>query len=168
MTDGSGTDLMTTGEVARQLGATTQHVRNLCDKGELRVVHVGSHRRVLRADFEAFVGQQRGLTRDKLRSLWLHQAVAGKLVMRPAVVLMQAQRNLTKLRAEHPNGRVVDQFDDWERLLRSPLEQLLSTLTSTSQRAIELRQNSPFAGVLTGHERTQILNSFKANWKQPA
>ena len=154
-------DLMTTGEVARLLGVTTQHVRNLCDRGELAVVLVGTHRRIRRSDFEALQQVGQGLKRDQVRNLWLHQAVAGKLVMRPTNVIAHARRNLTTLRQQHPYGRVAEQFDTWERLLHGPIQELLSVLGSSSPHAIELRQNSPFAGVLTEHERTQVLNNFK-------
>jgi excisionase family DNA binding protein len=160
------TDLLTTGEVARLLGVTTQHVRNLCDRGLLPYVHVGSHRRVHRSDFEALQSRQEGgLLREQVRSLWLHQAIAGKLVSNPERVLKIARRNLQKLRQAHPTGSITRQFDEWDRLLNSSFVKLLNTLTSTALHAIELRQNTPFAGVPTENERTQVLNSFRSTYK---
>jgi excisionase family DNA binding protein len=161
------TDLLTTGEVARLLGVTTQHVRNLCDRGLLTYVHVGSHRRVHRSDFEALQARQEGgLLREQVRTLWLHQAVAGKLVSNPERVLKIARRNLQKLRDMHSTGSITRQFDEWDRLLNGSFVELLNTLTSTAPHAIELRQNTPFAGVLTEHERTQVLNSFRSTYKK--
>jgi len=37
-------------------------------------------------------------------------------------------------------------------------------LTSTGPRAIELRQNSPFAGVLRPEERAAALAAFRDHW----
>lgn len=161
------TDLLTTGEVAKLLGVTTQHVRNLCDRGLLPYVHVGSHRRVHRADFEALQSRQKGgLLREQVRTLWLHQAVAGKLVSNPERVLKIARRNLRKMRDTHPMGSITRQFDEWQRLLDGPLIELLNVLTSTAPHAIELRQNTPFAGVLTENERTQVLNAFRSTYRR--
>ncbi|RUP04163.1 MAG: DNA-binding protein, partial [Mycobacterium sp.] len=38
--------LCTTGEVARRLGVSRQHIVDLCDQGALPCVMVGSHRRI--------------------------------------------------------------------------------------------------------------------------
>lgn len=161
------TDLLTTGEVAKLLGVTTQHVRNLCDRGLLPYVHVGSHRRVHRSDFEALQSRQEGgLLREQVRTLWLHQAIAGKLVSNPERVLKIARRNLRKLRDTHPTGSITRQFDEWDRLLNGSFVELLNTLTSTAPHAIELRQNTPFAGVLTENERTQVLNAFRSRYRK--
>ncbi len=169
MTTTVETELLTTGEIARLLGVTTQHVRNLCDRGLLPYVHVGSHRRVHRADFEALQSQhERVLLRDQLRNLWLHQAVAGKLVTNPDRVLHIGRRNLSKLRDTHPTGSVVRQFKEWDRLLNGSFLDLLNMLTSTAPHSIELRQNSPFAGVLTEKERKQVLDSFRASYRRAA
>ncbi|MGH3525053.1 MAG: helix-turn-helix domain-containing protein, partial [Mycobacterium sp.] len=37
--------LLKTGEVAQLLGVSRQHVANLCDRGEIACVYVGTHRR---------------------------------------------------------------------------------------------------------------------------
>ena len=38
--------LLRTGDAARLLGVSRQHVVNLCDRGEIACVFVGSHRRI--------------------------------------------------------------------------------------------------------------------------
>jgi excisionase family DNA binding protein len=161
------TDLLTTGEVAKLLGVTTQHVRNLCDRGLLPYVHVGSHRRVRQSEFEALKSRQEGgLLREQVHTIWLHQAVAGKLVSNPDRVLKIARRNLQKLRRAHPTGSITQQFDEWERLLNGSFVNLLNSLTSTAPHAIELRQNTPFAGVLSERERQQVLDSFRSSYRR--
>ena len=164
--DGHSADaLMTTGEAAVLLGSSRQHVVDLCASGRLPYQLAGTHRRVRRADVEALRDPQPGLTRDQMRSLWLHRAVAGKLALDPPRVLSKAKRNLARMRQAHPAGLVQADFDAWEQLLDGPLELLFDVLVSTSPKAIELRQNTPFAGVLTPAERARALSAFRASWQ---
>lgn len=69
------------------------------------------------------------------------------------------------MRRIHPAGRVQADFEAWEQLLDGPLERLFDVLTSASPRAVELRQNTPFAGVLTPAERAKALAAFRASWQ---
>ena len=100
-----------------------------------------------------------------LASLWLHRAVAGKLALDPPRVLAKARRNMARMRQVHASGRVQADFDAWEQLLDGPLRQLFDVLASASPRAVELRQNTPFAGVLTPAERAKALAAFRASWQ---
>jgi excisionase family DNA binding protein len=145
------------------LGTSRQHVVDLCERGQLPFSSVGRHRRIRRSDLLAFQrpGRTGGLTRDQLRSLWLHRAVAGKLVTHPDRGLRLARRNLRRMQQAHPRGRVTRVLADWQHLLDGPVEQVAEVLTSKDQRAIELRQNSPFAGLLTERERAGVLRSFR-------
>lgn len=154
-------DLLTTGQAAKLLGTSRQHVVDLCTSGRLCYQKVGTHRRVSRRDVDVIREGSPGLTPDQGRSLWLHRAVAGKLALDPPRALGRARRNLARLRDVHPRGRVHAQFDAWEALLDGPLDLLLDVLVSRSPRAVELRQNSPFAGVLTNTERTKALRAFR-------
>lgn len=157
-------DFMTTGEAARLLGSSRQHVVDLCERGILAYTTVGSHRRVRRADVEAMLRPE--LTRDQLKALWLHRAVAGHLVSDPRGVLSKAQRNLDKLRQIHPHGMAAVWLDRWQTTLNVGVEAVLDALTSGSAQAVELRQNSPFAGVLPEAERRAVLAAFADNWRQ--
>lgn len=76
-------------------------------------------------------------------------------------MLALARRNLHVLREQHATGAVTSYFDEWESLLDGPLDTLLTTLVSTSHRAVELRQNSPFAGALGEDERAEVLVAFR-------
>jgi excisionase family DNA binding protein len=72
--------LVTTGQAASILGSSRQHVVDLCDSGQLGYSSVGTHRRVRLVDVlrlkegEETAGK---LTRDQVRSLWLHQPWRG-------------------------------------------------------------------------------------------
>ena len=79
---------------------------------------------------------------------WLHGAVAGHLVADPESTLERARSNLGRLRTTRPTGLSARWLVAWQSVLDGGPEAVLQTLTSQSQLAIELRQNSPFAGVL--------------------
>jgi len=157
--------LISTGEAAAVLGTSRQHVVDLCDAGTLPCARVGTHRRIRLADILKFQDGARNaglLTRDQLRSLWLHQAVANHLLVDPERTLRRARRNLRLLKSAHPRGAAARWLSEWEELLGGPIDDLLQVLTSRSERGCELRQNSPFAGVLTKHERNRVLETFRA------
>jgi excisionase family DNA binding protein len=158
-----GDELLTTGEAAQLLGTSRQHVVDLCERGALPFSSTGRHRRIRRSDLLAFQrhGRTGGLTRDQLRSLWLHRAIAGKLVVDPDRILGRARGNLRRLQAAHPRGQAARMLADWAQLLDGPAEDVAEVLTSKDQRAVELRQNSPFAGLLSERERMAVLRSFR-------
>ncbi|MFG2039219.1 helix-turn-helix domain-containing protein [Dactylosporangium sp. NPDC048998] len=160
---GQRDDLLTTGEAALLLRSSRQHVVDLCEQGRLPFLRVGTHRRIRRADIDAIL--QPSMTRDQLKALWLHRAVAGRLVAHPEEVMAKALANLQKLRTVHPDGMTATWLDRWRELFRRGLEPVLETLTALTPEAVELRQNSPFAGALPETERHAVLAAFGAWWR---
>ena len=156
-------DLLTTNRAATLLGCSRQHVVDLCTSGRLPYTRIGSHRRIRRADVEAFA-TARPLRREELRSLWLHRVVAGKVVMDPDRAIAMARRNLARMLVAEP--RAATYVESWERLLDSGPEPVLAMLTSDTAEAIQLRQNTPFAGLLTEAERQAALTAFAAAWER--
>jgi excisionase family DNA binding protein len=156
-------DLMTTGQAAAVLGCSRQHVVDLCARGDLPSTSVGTHRRVRRADVERLAsgGDRRSSRPEQLRSLWLHRAVAGRLARDPERVLARAYRNLDRLQRMHPSGMSAAWLARWRRLLDEGPEAAMRALVDESPEADELRQNSPFAGVLTETERLAILRAAR-------
>lgn len=153
-------ELLTTGEAAKLLNCSRQHVVDLCVRGDLPFVTVGTHRRVRRSDVEAHRTRTQRLTRDQRRSLWLAFAVAGKIVQDPDGTIDLAWMNLEVMRSR-ARGQAVRWLEEWERLLHGPVHELLSQLTSHSPKGRELRQNTPFAGVLDERERQRVLDAWK-------
>ncbi len=161
-------ELLTTGEAARILGTSRQHVVDLCDRGDLPFVTTGtSHRRVRRGDVDELRTGTLGLTLDQDRSLWLGFAIAGKLVADPVGVVQKALQNLAHLNEVHGRGASRRWLSEWERLLSGSPGGILQALTSRSPKARELRQNSPFAGVLNGEERQRVLHAFAGSRRRP-
>lgn len=88
----------------------------------------------------------------ELRSLAYHGAVAKRL-RRP-----MADDALHLIWQWRDSGRIDRRYADrWEEVLRGPLPEIRKLLTSDSQAAADLRQNSPFAGLLSEPERRKIL-----------
>ncbi|WP_432831418.1 helix-turn-helix domain-containing protein [Dactylosporangium sp. CA-092794] len=160
---GGDNELLTTGEAALLLRVSRQHVVDLCERGRLAYVKVGTHRRVRRTDIEEML--RPAMTRDQLKALWLHRAVAGRLVAAPEAVLARATANLERLRVVHPAGMTAVWLDRWRDLFRQGVEEVLENLTSLDAEATELRQNSPFAGVLPDEDRHAVLAAFSAWWR---
>ena len=155
-----GDDLLTTGEAAELLGTSRQHIVNLCNAGDLPYRVVGKHRRISRRDLEALRSGSTRLTRDQRRSLWLAYAVAGRLVEDPEGVLKRARANLDRMLQSNARGSARVWLQQWHGLLNGPTENVLEALTSRSPLSRELRQNTPFAGVLTDDQRRAILAAF--------
>ncbi|MGK5679932.1 helix-turn-helix domain-containing protein [Actinoplanes sp. URMC 104] len=160
------TDLLTIGEAAILLRFPRRSVLDLCARGLLPYVSVGSHRRVRRADVEALIHPV--LTRAELEDLWLHQAIAARLIARPAAVLAAAESNLRRLRRLHPAGQEWEWLDRWEALLEGEPAAVLDALTSPARHAVKLRSASPFAGVLSERERRAVLDALAESRRDQA
>lgn len=161
------TTLLSTGEVARRLGASRQHVVDLCDRGALPCVRTGVHRRIPEEAVQALLGQSVQLSRERERSLWLHRVVVGELAVDPERTLLTASRNVAKWRAAHrPGGRTQRWLDRWQELLEDGPDAVAEVLVSRSPEAVELRQNTPFAGVVTPEVRARVLSAFAEHWRK--
>jgi excisionase family DNA binding protein len=163
-------NLLTTGQVATLLGTTPRHVVNLCLRGELPYTMAGTHRRIRRADALALAERpaaNRGgpLTDDQLRSLWLHRAAAGRIVSDPVGMLTRARARIEELLAGEPDG--ARWLREWLSLIDRGPEAVLRAMTSTDPLARELRQNSPFLGILSDKERRSVLRAFSAAGRGP-
>lgn len=151
-------DWMTTGEAAALLGTTRQHIVDLCKRGDLPYIVVGSHRRVLRTDVEWLRQSGHRSTADQRRSIRMGHALAGQIVLDPERALLLGHRNLDHLRADHPRGKAQRWFSEWKALLDGPLDDVLRVLTSDNTPVNrELRQNHPFAGLLTDEQRERVV-----------
>ena len=104
--------------------------------------------------------------REKQRSLWLNRLVVGELSRDPDHVLAIARDNIARWRDIHA-GRlsILAALDRWSEILDEGVESIVATLTGQSEEAEDLRQNSPFAGVLSQDQREQALASFRSHWE---
>jgi hypothetical protein len=157
-------DLIRTGDAAEILGTSRQHVVDLCDRGLLSCVRSPTHRRLIRGEVEALAAGRDATTRlnrEQRQSLWLHAAVAGHLARDPTTTLKRARSNLGRALQAHPTGMASRWLREWRSVLDRGPTAVLETLASPAPLAIELRQNSPFAGVLPEPERRAVLAAFR-------
>lgn len=96
------------------------------------------------------------LTREDRRSLAYHRLIAARLLEDPATVMAKARANLTNQRSADASDRSSRYHDAWERLLDADEVELVTDLLDTAEAARDLRQTSPFAGVLTPAERARV------------
>jgi hypothetical protein len=91
----------------------------------------------------------------QLRSLAYHRALARKL--RRSTV-DEARRVLLEWR----HRGVIDPryADEWEEILDRPIHEIRRVLASDDSHADDLRQNSPFAGLLSEPERRRIVEEI--------
>lgn len=88
--------------------------------------------------------------RAEERSLYLHEAVAARLLAEPTLV----ERARRRVAAWLEDGSVARPYAEaWSRLLDAPMAELLVALGERSERMHDLRQVSPFAGVLEPRAR---------------
>jgi hypothetical protein len=53
----------------------------------------------------------------------------------------------------------------WRAAVDEGPDRVLGVLVSDTQEAAEMRQNSPFTGILPAGERRAVLESFRAHWQ---
>lgn len=88
------------------------------------------------------------------RSLALHALVADRLDSR---LVHRAKRALGRLEA---GGRIDPRYARrWRDVLEQPIPQITELLTEDTQEARDLRQNTPFIGVLSEPERRAALSA---------
>lgn len=97
------------------------------------------------------------LTDPEIRTLEMHRAIAAKIGADPEGTLAIARANLATARTADTNGNTTPYLDTWEALIEGPLDRLIRVMSSTDQAARDLRQASPFAGVLSDVERLGVM-----------
>jgi excisionase family DNA binding protein len=160
--------MLTTGEAAEMLGVSRQHVVNLSNRGEIASTKVGAHRRIPVSEVERLRGRS-GLTPEREKSLRLHQALIGDLLENPDAVIVKARENIARwLPQQRADGMSASYLREWEDILDSGLDRILEALTATDEKSYELRENSPFAGVLSQERRAKVLKTLRNHQTVPA
>jgi hypothetical protein len=94
--------------------------------------------------------------RAELRGLAYHRAIASRL-RRPMVD--EAERKMRRWREE---GRVDPLYAKrWLDLLQRPVHEIRGVISTDDQRGRDLRQSSPFAGLLSEPKRRRILEEVR-------
>ena len=96
-----------------------------------------------------------------LFSLGLGKATATRLRQDPDRILGLARANLARMRQVHSDGSADPWFDAWDVLLDGPLEAVVAVLVTDNEPSRQLRQNTPFAGVLSDRERQHLIRQLR-------
>jgi len=153
-------EMLRTGDVARILGMSRQHIVDLCDHGHIDSVRVGTHRRIPRSEVDRLA--RRELTREETTTLRLHQALLTKLLTNPDAVISKAKKNLARDLLLH--DETPPHIEQWSRILESDLDTIIDALVSPTPAARELRAHSPFVGVLPATVEQRVLQCTERHW----
>jgi hypothetical protein len=89
--------------------------------------------------------------------LELHRAVVRRLRADPDAVRAKARANLDTVRRNVTGPRAHEWVNDWAMALDGPLPALIDLCLRQDERGVDLRQVSPFAGVLSQDERLAAI-----------
>ncbi|MFT5349735.1 MAG: transcriptional regulator with XRE-family HTH domain [Planctomycetota bacterium] len=102
------------------------------------------------------------LTREDQRSIAYHRAIAKLIYKDPKTVLDRARANLNKISRIHPGAKKLT--ERWGKWLRLPVDELVENLLDSKPKAREMRQVSPFSGLLNPADRIKILKQFQLDY----
>jgi hypothetical protein len=94
-------------------------------------------------------------------SLEMARAVADRLRRNPELLEI-ARANLARWSRQNDSvGSLLRCYSEWEHILERPIDQICDLLCSDAEDAQRLRQNSPFAGVLSPAQVWEIKSRFR-------
>jgi hypothetical protein len=98
----------------------------------------------------------RGHRAAELNALAYHRLIAERLDER---LVDEARDRLGRWRRD---GRIDPRWaDEWERVLALPVHRIASTIAADTTHARDLRQSSPFAGMLNAQERKRLHSAVE-------
>ena len=136
----------------------------MSDKGShlSKVPNLRALRRLARAlGLEARLQFVPATTREDRRSLALHEAIAQRLIEDPVAVTKRARSMLGLMMERHSGAAPL--LTQWKAILRCPVSEIAEVLLDPRPRARELRQVTPFAGILSPAERAEVYRRFAAS-----
>jgi transcriptional regulator with XRE-family HTH domain len=101
--------------------------------------------------------------REQRLGLELHRAIARRLIDDPERVLAHARERIPALRASVRGDLAHSWVDEWEDHIESArLGAIVDRMLATDQRSIDMRQVSPWTGLLDRAERLAVLERARA------
>ena len=98
------------------------------------------------------------------RSIAYHRAVAARLDHDPALLTVARERVRAWLAREPPPHYARR----WDEVLSAPLPEIVAFLSDPGEAARELRQSTPFAGMIPARERWRIWREVRARTERPS
>lgn len=103
------------------------------------------------------------LTREDHRSLAYHQAISKMLRVDSVSTMKRAKRTLSRMSELHLGAKAL--FERWGLWLHLPTEELISKMLDPGITARDMRQVTPFAGLLPPKQRARILTRFRKEYR---
>jgi len=94
---------------------------------------------------------------SELRSIEYHRKIGEYIQADPSILKIVKQRLHASLRGGDASRR--HWASAWLKLIDGPIDILLRALVDPGESAKELRQSTPFTGILTPEERREIFNA---------
>jgi transcriptional regulator with XRE-family HTH domain len=118
---------------------------------------VGMLDRLLEAAAEE-EGRHYEMTREEAVSLALGRLTAAWLLREPDQILAKARRRVADSLARGNVGSGQRKWSqEWSELLGGPLEDVVAALIDPGERGYELRQSTPFTGLIPEDERLEAV-----------
>jgi plasmid stability protein len=95
--------------------------------------------------------------------LELHKAVLGKLLGDLGPAREIAHRNVQRMRTTVRGDQAQGWLDEWEQMITDPGPRLVEVFVGGDEHSIDLRQVSPFAGVLSQPERLAAIKRARGH-----
>ena len=111
-----------------------------------------------RVGLEAMISFVPVMTREDRRSLVLHRAIVDRLIKEPQEVLEHARRNLVLMSDRNPHAHSL--FNEWRSILSRPIDEIVAAVLDPSFHGRDLRNVTPFAGILSTAERSKVYRDF--------
>src|SRR5688572_30177330 len=94
-------------------------------------------------------------------SLEMGRCVASRLLKQPGLLRI-ARDNLDRWKRLNVGApSLLRCYQEWEEILERPLEEICNLLSSDNEEGRRLRQNSPFAGVLSAQEVWELKQRLR-------
>lgn len=90
----------------------------------------------------------------------MHTVIARRIDWDPSLLDI-AKANLDRW-ANQREGILPPALAEWRTILETPWSEIAALITEQSERAVRLRQSTPFTGILTPAERRRINDAFRA------
>jgi len=135
-------------EESRQEGPEARHMEALMKEDKAKADRMRPYRYTSNED------QESGHQRAENLGLAYHRAVAGRLTR---TKIEEAKYRIYRWVRD---GRLDSRYGDiWMEVLNQPVADIKRAITEEGSRGNDLRQNSPFAGMLTSGERQRLLKA---------
>ena len=152
------TDLSTS-QAARLLGASRQHVADMCDDGRLVSYRVGAHRRIRHDSIDRLLNTRPGaLDPSQLLALRLGRAAAARVAMNPELTFALARQTLAERWQKNPEAHSY--ISRWQEIIDQGPEAVMQLLTASGPAALSMQNMSPFIKTIPLAERAQISEAI--------